>query len=78
MFIRLVGVCKLISFSRSLHSNYKELIKCVTLNNQPCKARIEAINSDESLFYPLTVSVNTYSGSCNAIDDLHAPFAYLN
>ena len=57
MFIGLVSVCKLISFSRSLHSNYKELIKCVTLNNQPCKARTEAINSDESLFYPLTVSV---------------------
>ena len=67
MFIGLVRVFMLVSFSRSLHSNYKELIKYVTLNNQPYKARPEAINSDESLFHPFTVSVNKCVGSCNIL-----------
>ena len=55
-------------------SNSKGPIKCLTLNNQPCQARptLVNINSDETLFYPFTVSVNKCGGSCNTIDGPHA------
>ena len=47
-------------FKRIITSNYKEPIKCVTLNNQPCQARptLFNINSDETLLYPFLVSDN--------------------
>ena len=34
MFIGLLSICTLVSFSGSLVSNSQEPIKCVTLNNQ--------------------------------------------
>ena len=59
MFVRLFSVYTIVSFGASLTSNYKEPIKCVSLNNQTYKTRqkIVNINSDEALFYPFTVSV---------------------
>ena len=74
MFTGLLSVCTIKGFSGSLHSNYKEAIKCVYLNNQPCQARptLVGINSNKNLFYPFTVSVNKYRGSCSAIDDPYA------
>ena len=30
------------------------------------------INSNKPLYYPFTVSVNKYSGSCNTTDDSYA------
>ena len=49
-------------------------LKCVLVNNQECKRRPEAINmnSNEPLFYPYSINVNTCSGSCNNIDDLYS------
>ena len=46
------------------------------LNKCPCQARstLVDINSDEILFYPFTVSINKWGGSCNAIDD---PYAWV-
>ena len=54
----------------SLTSNPKEPIKCVSLNNQPChtKPTLVNINTDETLFYPFNVSVNTCGGSCSTIN----------
>ena len=51
-------------------------LKCVSINNQECRARPEVINinSNESLFYPYSILVNKCSGSCNNIND---PFAKL-
>ena len=39
------------------------------LNNQPCKSKptLANINSDETIFYQFTVSVNKYGGSCNTV-----------
>ena len=36
MLIGLLSVYTIVSFSRSLQSNYEEPIKCVPLTNQPC------------------------------------------
>ena len=60
MFIRLLNVCTIGSFSSSLASDYKEPIKCVSLNNQPCHARptFVNINYNETLFYSFTVTVD--------------------
>ena len=45
--------------------NCKGPIKCVSLNNQPCKARptFVNINCDETLFYPFTLSGSKCAGS---------------
>ena len=45
--------------------------KCISLNNQDCKIRPEIINinSNQPLFYPNSVKINKYSGSCNNIND---------
>ena len=59
MFIGLLRIYAIGSFDSSLASNYKKPIKCVSLSNQ-CQIRpaLININSDETLFYPFTVSVN--------------------
>ena len=73
MFIGLF-ICTIISFCESLAFNSKEPIKCVSLDNQPCKSRPTFVNikSDETLFCPFTVNVNKCGESCNTIDDSHA------
>ena len=46
-------------------------LKCVSVNNQECKVRPEIINinSNEPLFYPYSIKVNKWTGSCNNIND---------
>ena len=48
--------------------------KCVSMNNQECKIRLELINinSNEPSFYPYNVSISKCSGSCNNISDPYA------
>ena len=43
----------------------------VWLNNQECKIRpeITSINSNEPLFYPYSVKLDKWSGSCNNVND---------
>ena len=74
MFIGSLHVCTIGSFSESLLSNLNRPIICLYLNNHPYQARptLANINSDETLFYLLTVSVNKCGGSCNTIDDPYA------
>ena len=52
MLILLLRIFTIWSFSKSLDFNSKGPIKCVSLNNQPCKARsaFVNINSDETLY----------------------------
>ena len=73
------SICKLESFGVLLVSNSKGPIKC-SLNNEPCHARptLVNINFDETCFYPFTVSVNKFGGSCNAIDNAYAQFCVQN
>ena len=52
-------------------------LKCLSMNNQECKVRLEIINitSNEPLFYPYSVKINKSSGLCNNISD---PYATLS
>ena len=74
MFIGLLSVYAIVSFSGSLASNSKRPMKCLSLNNQPCETRLTLvdINPQEVLFYSFTVSINKCGGSCDTIDDPHA------
>ena len=74
MFIRLLSAYTIGSFRESLLSNLKLTIKCVSLNNQLCKARPTLIhmNSNGPLYYQLTVSVNKCSEIGYTIDDSYA------
>ena len=62
------------SVDRSLVSNSNGRINCVSLNNQPCQARLTLvnINSNQLLYYPYTVSINKCGGSCNSTNDQYA------
>ena len=53
---------------------------CVSLNNQTCKARptLVNINSDETLFYPFTVTVNKCGGSFITTDDSYSRVCVSN
>ena len=74
MFVGLLSVYAIVSFSGSLASNSKQPMKCLSLNNQPCETRLTLvdINPQEVLFYSFTVSINKCGGSCDTIDDPHA------
>ena len=67
--IRLLSVSVRVSFGESLFSN----LECVSLKNQPCKARQTIVNtiSNETLFYLFTVKINKCGGIYNAIDDIY-------
>ena len=46
-------------------------LSCIAMNNQACKVRLKIINvnSDEPVFYPLSIKTSKCSGSCNNIND---------
>ena len=46
----------------------------VLMNNQECKIRTKIIdiNNNEPSFYPYSIKVNTYSSSCNNINNPYA------
>ena len=75
-----IWICKaniclsMIFFGRNL-SNVNSL-KCIPVSNQACKVRSKYINvnSDEPLFYPYSVKINKYSGSC---DNVNNPYAKM-
>ena len=50
------------------------LLRCVSMSNQECKIRPKIINanSNEPSFYPYSIKIDKYSGSCNNINDLYA------
>ena len=46
-------------------------LKCVSVSNLECKIKLAMvnINSNEPLFYPYSVLVNKFSGTCNNINN---------
>ena len=54
-------------------------LSCISMNNQPCKARPEIINnnSNEPVFYPFSIKTSKCSGSCNNINDPMQKCAFL-
>ena len=55
MAIGLLSVSTIGSFGKSLASNSKERLKCLSLNNRPCQARLALgnINSGETSFFSI-------------------------
>ena len=47
---------------------------CISMNNQPCKARPEIVNvnSNNPIFYPFSIKTSKCSGNCNNINDPYA------
>ena len=57
-----------------LSSSITGPLKCISLNNQECKVRSKNVNvsSNNPIFYPFSVKINTCSGNCNNINDPYA------
>ena len=55
-------------------------LSCISMNNQECEVRPEIVNvnSDEPLFYPLSIKASKFSGSCNKINDPYAKMCVLD
>ena len=49
-------------------------MKCISINNQECKARpkIINVNNNEPVFYTYSINVSKCSGSCININDSYA------
>ena len=49
-------------------------LRCISMTNQECKVRPEivSVNSDEPVFYPLSIRTSKCGGSCNNINDPYA------
>ena len=49
-------------------------LECVSVNNQECEIRSKIINvnTNESLSYPCSITINKCRGSCNDINDPYA------
>ena len=57
-------------------SNFTRInsLSCISMSNQPCKARPEIVNvnSNNPIFYPFSVKTSKCSGNCNNINDPYA------
>ena len=55
-------------------------LKCVSMNTQECKVRLEIVNvsSNNPIFYPFSVKINRCSGNCNSINDPYAKICVLD
>ena len=49
-------------------------LECVSMNNRECKIIPEIINlnTNDPLFYPYSIKINKYKGTCNTINDPYA------
>ena len=63
-----------------LSSSITGALNCVSINNQECKVRpkIADINSNNAMFYPVSIKVNKCSGNCHNINDPHAKICVPN
>ena len=71
-FIKKVFVVAITFFSFNVLS--VNSLEFISMKNQVCKAREEVINvnTNNPVFYPVSVKVNKCSGNCNKISDPYA------
>ena len=66
----------------TIPSNFKNAnsLSCISMSNQPCKARPEIVNvnSDNPIFYPFSIKTSKFSGNCNNINDPYARICVPN
>lgn len=55
-------------------------VQNVFLKNWPCQARVTLvnINSNETIYYPFTISGNKFGRSCNTVEDRYGWICVLN
>ena len=55
-------------------------LSCISMNNEPCKARPEIINVNNTnpIFYPFSIKTSKCSGNCNNINDPNAKICVLD
>ena len=55
-------------------------LSCISMSNQPCKARPEIVNvnSNNPIFYPFSVKKNKCSDNCNNINGPYAKICVLD
>ena len=70
-FIKQIFISTLMLFGSLSSMN---ALECVSMNNWECKVRTEIVNanSNEPLFYLLSIKTKKCSDSCNNINDLYA------
>ena len=69
-------VKKMFFIGLTILSNFTNVssLTCISMNNQPCKARpqIVNVNSNNPMFYPFSIKASNYSGNCNNNNDPYA------
>ena len=67
-FIKKCFLTRLVLLSTLTNVN---LLSCISMNNQKCKVRpqIVNVNSNDSVFFPLSIKTSKCSGRCNNIND---------
>ena len=68
-----IGLTILSNFTNAIPLNATTL-SCISMSNQECKVRPEIvnINSNNSIFYPLSVKTSKFSGNCNNVNNPYA------
>ena len=68
-----IGLTILSNFTNAIPLNATTL-SCISMSNQECKVRPEIvnINSNNPIFYPLSVKTSKFSGNCNNVNDPYA------
>ena len=66
-----LGLTTLSNFTNALSASP---LNCISMKNQACKIRPEIINinSNNPIFYPFSIKINKFSGSCNNINNPYA------
>ena len=69
-------VKKVFFLGLTILSNFTNALDCISMKNQECKVRPEAIyiNSNNPMFYPFSIKVNKCNGNCN---DINNPYARI-
>ena len=77
-FVKQIFISAMMFFSRNLLS--VNSLKCISINNQECKVRLEIVNvnSDEPIFYPFNIKTCKCSDSCNNFDDPYTKMCVPN
>ena len=62
---------KVLFLGLTILSSFTYALNCISMKNQECKIRPEIIdiNSHNPIFYPFSIKINKYSGSCNKINN---------
>ena len=75
-FVKLIFISAMMFFGCSLP--ILNSLKCISVNNQECKVRPQIVNvdSEEPAFFPFSIKISKWSGSCNNINDPYVKLCF--